>query len=124
MKKLFNYWPYVVALLPQFIFDNYLWIMITIILIGIIANLFIKRKMVFLKMFVLELITISVVYFVYENRILYLSEVFENLNISEIFVSISFLVFNALNISILFFFGFKLSSLLLNKKNKITSQEL
>jgi hypothetical protein len=80
--------------------------------------------MVFFKMFVLELITISVVYFVYENRVLYLSGVFENLNISETFVPISFLIFNALNISILFFFGYKISSLLLNKKNKITSQEL
>ncbi|WP_299315150.1 hypothetical protein [uncultured Aquimarina sp.] len=119
MKKVINYWPYLLALLPQFIFTNYTLIVVTVILIGFISGYAAKNKLVVVKMIILELIVFSIVLFVYKDRIFYLDEIFKNLEIPIIMLSIVVPVFNALNITVLFFMGYTLSSLLPGKTLKL-----
>jgi len=122
MKKVINYIPYIIAaLLPQFIFKDYLWILISTILIGFITQLFMKNKKFFLKLFLIELVLFSIVFFIHKNRIVYLNDVAHNLELPEIVLMFLFPIFNALNISILFFLGYKLSSLLFGGIIKLKS---
>ena len=123
MKKVFNHWLYIVAILPQFVFEDYLWITIIVILTGWISRYFLKDKRVFIKLFILELIVFATVFFIYNDRIFYLKGVLDNLELPTILLSITFLLFNALNISILFFTGYTLNSLILNKTKIITASD-
>ncbi|AXT56529.1 MULTISPECIES: hypothetical protein [Aquimarina] len=115
MKKTLNYLPYVVALIPQFVFNNYNLILISTILIGFIAQFVIDRNKVFFKVFILEILAFSIVFFLLKERVYYLNEALNNLGFSEILIVILLPVFNAINISILFFFGYKLSNLIFLK---------
>lgn len=121
MKKIINLWPYFVALLPQFFVENYLWLTITLILIGCISKFFLKEKGVFLKMFLLELIVFTIVFFVFGDRVSYLHGILENSGLPSFLLSLLFILFNALNVAILFFTGYTLSSLFIKKTKEITS---
>ncbi|GAA0731504.1 hypothetical protein GCM10009430_43810 [Aquimarina litoralis] len=116
MKKILNYWPYLIALIPQFIFNNYLLIVITTFLVGLTSRFYIKNKWVLVKMFLLELLTFTIIFLIVGDRIFYLDEILLNLNLSESLLVIIFPIFNALNISILFFTGYMLGTLLFGKK--------
>ncbi len=115
MKKVINQWPFLIALLPQFFIDDYLWIIITVILIGSISRFFLKDKRVFIKMFVMELIVFSIIFFVFKDRVFYLHGTLESVGLPNILLSVLFILFNALNIAILFFAGYALSTLFTKK---------
>jgi len=103
MKKIINQWPYFLALLPQFFVEDYMWLIITVILIGCISRFFLKEKYICIKLFVLELIVFSILFFILNDRIFYLEGILENLEVPNILLPILFILFNALNITILFF---------------------
>ncbi|MHA7059721.1 hypothetical protein ACWGOQ_0021015 [Aquimarina sp. M1] len=124
MKKVINYWPYFIALIPQFIFNDYIWIVISIIFIGFISQYSIKNNLVFIKMMIIELIVFSMILFIFSDRIFYLKGILENLEIPEILLSICIPIFNSLNVAILFFTGYKLGSLFVNKTKELTSSEI
>lgn len=123
MKKILNYLPYIVALVPQFIFENYTLVLVSTILIGFIAQFFIHREKVFLKIFILETIVFSIIFFLLKDRVFYLNEVSNNLGFSEILIIICFPLLNAVNVSILFFFGYKISNLLSSQMIQMKSKD-
>ena len=124
MKNIINQWLYIAALLPQFLFEDYMWLVITVILIGGVSRFFLKDKRVFVKLFCLELIVFTIVFFIFQDRVFYLQGVFESIELPSILLSIVFVIFNALNIAILFFTGYKLTGLFTEKTEAITSVEI
>lgn len=126
MKNPINYLPYLLALLPQFIFQNYTLVIIGTILTGLIAAYFVAATRVFGKMFIIELFAFTIVFFMLKDRVAYLNGVLNSFALPAIALSIIFPVFNALNIAILFFTGYKLGRLLpwkLNIANNVNIAE-
>ncbi len=115
MNKTLNYLPILIALFPQFLFEDYELIMITTILIGIIAYFSLGNQNVFFRIFLSQLFVFSIAFLIYENRIFYLYEVFRNFELPELLLVMLFILFNTLNISLLFIFGYKIGSVILNK---------
>lgn len=111
MKKILQYWPYALALLPQFIFTDYRLVMAATVLIGMAAALLAPQRRVFGKMFGTELIVFSVVFFLFRDRVFYLHDVVRSLELPDILVTLVPPVFNALNVAILFYTGYKLVGL-------------
>lgn len=116
MKKIIKFTPYLIALLPQFFIGNYIWYMITIVLIGFIARYVIKPKKVFLTMFLVELVAFSVLFLVLKDRVFYVKEIVEGAGIPVLSSTMIFILFNALNIAVLFFTGYTLSQVFSTKK--------
>lgn len=112
MKKLTSNGPYIIALIPQFIFTNYIWVLISTVLIGFIASYVVSPVKVFGKMFILEFILFFVLFFMLKERVFYLKDVLLYFQVPSMFLSIVLPIFNALNISILFFAGYKSGRLL------------
>jgi len=115
MKTLLKNILFIIAMIPQLIFKQYEWVLISIIVIGFTAAFFINHKKVFIKILILELIVFSILFFIRMENIFYFDNVFENFGISKLFVPIIFIIFNVLNISILFIFGYKLQVLMFKK---------
>jgi hypothetical protein len=116
MKKLLYRAPYLIALVPQFIFEYYACIVLGVILIGLLLGSYTAEKSVFGKIFFIEALIFSVVYYTTKERVFYLGDIFTNLGVSTYLVPVLFVIFNALNIAILFFFGYKLGQLFLYRK--------
>ena len=122
MKNILNYLPYVVVLLAQFLINNYTVILILTIVTGFIAAFKIENKRVFLKCFLIGLVVATTVFLIYESRVEYVKELFVNIGLSSLFIYVLFPLFNALNTAILFFFGFKIGTLILERKLTRASQ--
>lgn len=118
MKNILNYLPYVVVLLAQFLINNYTVILILTIVTGFIAAFKIENKRVFLKCFLIALVVATTVFLIYESRVEYVKELFVNIGLSSLFIYVLFPLFNALNTAILFFFGYKIGTLVLERKLK------
>ncbi|OHT45874.1 hypothetical protein [Flavobacterium tructae] len=118
MKNILNYLPYVVVLLAQFLINNYTVILILTIVTGFIAAFKIENKRVFLKCFLIGLVVATTVFLIYESRVEYVKELFVNIGLSSLFIYVLFPLFNALNTAILFFFGYKIGTLVLERKLK------
>ena len=116
MKKILYKVPYLAALVPQFIFEDYVYIVLGVILIGLALGSYTAEKNVFWKMFFIEALLFLVVYYTTKERIFYLDNVFTNLEVSTYLVPVLFILFNALNIAVLFFFGYKLAQLFVYEK--------
>lgn len=115
MKKLINHWPYVMAILPQLIFTDYIWVIISTILIGSIAYYFIPAQKVFGKIFIIELVLFFILFFIVQDRVFYMKDVLKHFGLPTFILLVIFPFFNALNVGILFFTGYQISRLLLDK---------
>lgn len=118
MKNILNYLPYVVVLLAQFLINNYTVILILTIVTGFIAAFKIENKRVFLKCFLIGLVVATTVFLIYESRVEYVKELLANIGLPSLFIYVLFPLFNALNTAILFFFGYKIGTLVLERKLK------
>lgn len=117
MKKLINYWPFVLAVLPQLVFTNYIWVLISTILIGFIAYYFIPAQKVFGKMFIIELVLFFILFLIVQDRVFYIKDVLKHFGLPTFTLLIILPFFNALNVGILFFTGYQIGRLLLGKLN-------
>ncbi|TRX31767.1 hypothetical protein FNW52_18310 [Flavobacterium sp. ZT3R18] len=122
MKNILNYLPYIVVLLAQFLINNYTIILLITILTGFIAAFKIEHKRVFLKCFIIGFVVFTIVFLIYESRVAYVKDLFVNLGLSGLFIYVLFPLFNALNTAILFFFGYKIGTLVLERKLARASQ--
>lgn len=117
MKKILNYLPFIVVLIPQFLINNYIIILLFTILIGFLSFFTIERKRVFLKCFLFGIAVFTTVFLIYESRVDYVNGLLINLGLSRLFIYVVFPVFSALNTTILFFFGYKTAQLFFDKKS-------
>lgn len=120
MKNIINYWPYIVAIALQLTIPNYTLIVLFTILIGAIAVFFIKRNRVLIKSFSLALIIFLVVFIIFRSRVVYMEDVINGLGLPSFLGLILFPVFNALNVTILFFMGYTLGKLFFKKTIEVT----
>ncbi|HWK07169.1 MAG TPA: hypothetical protein VNS58_26235 [Puia sp.] len=116
MKKIINYWPYGLALLPQFIFADYSWVIISVVAIGMISTRFIGARNVFWKMFIIELILFSLFFFIVRDRLFYVKGVLKYFEMPEFLLLLVPPVFNALNTAVLFCVGRELVGITLGGK--------
>lgn len=115
MKSIKNTLPYLIALIPQILIANYTVMLISVILIGFIAGWFLTDKKVFVKMMIFQFAFFTILFFTTNDNIHYLESVIENIGLPSILLPVIFILFNTLNISILFLFGFKLQKLTFSK---------
>ena len=120
MKKILQYSPYLAALIPQFLISNYTIILISTILIGFFAAFKTENKKVFLKSFISALIILLPVFFIYQFRVNYVKNIFINFGLNDIFIY-GIPIINALNTSILFFFGYTINSIFFKKSADVTT---
>ncbi|WP_209405586.1 hypothetical protein [Pseudozobellia sp. WGM2] len=106
--------PFITALFPQVLFENYTFILVCTIVIGFIGGWFLTDRNVFLKMIISQLIFFGILFYTANKNISYLDHVVENLGLSTFLIDVTFILFNTLNISLLFLFGFKFQKLILN----------
>ncbi len=111
MKIIKNILPFIIALLPQIVFENYTYIVVSTIAIGFIGGLFVKYKKVFLKIVILQFVFFSLLFYLTNDNIFYLNNVVQNLGLPLLLTPVIFILFNTLNISILFSFGYWLQKL-------------
>lgn len=116
MKNILNYLPFVVALLAQFLINNYTVIVLFTILTGFVAAFRIERKRVFLKSFLTGVVVLTIVFLVYQSRVEYLKGLLVNLELPSVLIYVFFPLFNALNTAILFFFGYKIGTFVLERR--------
>ena len=116
MKAVISHFIIVLALIPQFFFDNYLMIVWSITFLGILFRYYFKRRNVFSKIFILETVTYSIFLFFTWDRLFYLPEIMLKFGISEYILIVILVVFNALNISVLFYTGYCVCDLLIKLK--------
>ena len=100
-----NYIFYILALIPQLIFTNYILVMVSTILIGFIGYSFIQQKHIFFKMFLFELLFFVIVLYFCHKNITYFYNVLKGFQISEIVVTMILILFNAINVAVLFYLG-------------------
>ncbi|AXG70232.1 hypothetical protein KORDIASMS9_02471 [Kordia sp. SMS9] len=112
MKLIKEYLLYFMAVLPQIFLEDYYIILLATVSIGFIAGYLIQSKKVFLKMMIIQLIVISILFYLHHDRIAYIETILQNLGLSLILIPVIFIVFNTLNIAILFFFGYKIQDLI------------
>lgn len=124
MKNILNYIPYLLVVALQFIVENYTLLLLSIILIGFLASFKIERNKVFLKSFLIAFIVFITVFLIYQSRVDYIKELLVNLGLPSLFVFVFFPLVNALNTAILFFFGYKIGTLLTKKKSIQEEQTL
>lgn len=122
MKNILNYLPYIVVLLAQFLINNYTIILLFTIVTGFIAAFRIEQKRVFLKCFIIGFVVATTVFLIYESRVEYVKDLLVNLGLSSLFIYVFFPLFNALNTAILFFFGYKTGTLILERRLARASQ--
>ncbi len=115
-----NYLPYLLALLPQVIFSQYLLVVLTTVLIGFLAAWFIEGRRVFLRMLGIQFVFFLVLFLVFQANISYLGQIMSNLKMPAIIVPILFVLFNTLNLAILFFFGYKVARMITGQKPAVT----
>lgn len=114
MKNIIKYIPYIVVVLPQLFITNYILIIITTVLIGAIFSFYIQQEKTFLKVFVTSLISFLLLYFIFQDRVQYVVDMLGNLSLPKILALVIFPVFSALNTSILFNLGNKITGFLLS----------
>lgn len=112
MNIIKNISPYLLGILPQFCFQSYTLIVFATILIGFLGGYLIKSGKVFIKIAIIQFFTFAMFFIICKENIAYLNGVFENLNLPVLLLPVLFTVFNVLNISILFLFGFRLQKLI------------
>lgn len=117
MKIVKNILPIIIALIPQIIFENYTYTLVSIIVIGFISGWFLHDKKVFLKSLIFQLVFFTILYYLTNNNIFYLNNVAENLGLPTLVIPIIFVLFNILNFSILFSFGYRLQKLIFNNSS-------
>jgi hypothetical protein len=110
-----NWVPVIIALIPQIIFENYPYILLSTIGIGFISGWFVTEKKVFLKILILQLLFFIFLFYSSNKNIQYLNEVIQNLGLPAFLIDFVFIAFNTLNITILFYFGYRLQRLIFNK---------
>lgn len=108
---------YSLVLIPQFLFQDYEYILISTVLAGLISHA-VQIDFRFKLLFFMELIIFSFFFVLYKERIFYLFDSFNDFGIPSILIYIVSALFNALNVSILFYFGYNLYALLV-KNNSI-----
>ncbi len=113
---------FLLALLPQLLFKEYFLTLISTIIIGAIAGWFINEKRVFLKMLLVQFIFFSILFIVKRSSIFYLDQVMDNLELPYFLMPLFFIVFNSLNIAILFYFGYKLCKLIFRRMGTLEPQ--
>ncbi|PZX38989.1 hypothetical protein LX97_02354 [Nonlabens dokdonensis] len=114
MNIIKNILPIAIALIPQIIFENYTYVLISIIIIGFISGWFLNDKKIFLKALILQLVFFTILYCITNKNISYLNNVAENLGMPAFIIPVIFILFNTLNFSILFSFGYRLQKLTFN----------
>lgn len=118
MKIIKKIIPYLLATLPQILIENYTLIVVFTIITGFFGGYILESKKVFFKILLIQFFVFSILFFISRDHIFYLDVVLENLGMTKILAPILFITFNVLNISILFFFGFKLQNLIVYKTKK------
>lgn len=114
MKRIKNTLPFILALVPQLLFEKYIYVLIITIIIGFIGAWIQEDKKIFSKMLIIQLIFFSIIFYFTKDNISYLNNVAENLKLPAFLITIIFILFNTLNISILFLFGYRLQKLVFN----------
>lgn len=114
-KYLFTLFVVIVAILPQFIFKNYPLIIFCTFIAGIIMSFSKEKSIPTYAIFLVELIIFSIVYLLYQHRIFYVDNIMENFGLHPYLSMVIFCLFNAVNISILYLFGYKLGKLFSSK---------
>ncbi len=117
MKRIAGQLLFFAAIIPQYVFPKYEWVVVSTCVIGFLTQLLIPNGKVFFKILIWELFSYSIMFMLFKNRIFYLDLVVENLGLNKILVPVTFIIFNTLNISLIFYFGYIISNLLLNKSN-------
>ena len=112
MRRLTNVMPYLVALIPQIVFHNYTFVLLSTILIGFISGWTLTIKGVFMKMAIVQLAFYSLLFLTNKSNIEYLNDVLGNFGLSSYLLPFLFIIFNTLNISFLFLLGRKIQKLL------------
>ncbi len=118
MKIIKNILPYLLATLPQIVLENYILMIAVTVIIGFFGGYVLEDKKVFLKILALQFLVFSILFFISRDHISYLDGVLTNLGMTTLLVPIVFITFNVLNISILFFFGYKLQNLVVYQTKK------
>lgn len=124
MKKIQNYLPYIFAITLQFVIPNYILLVSSTILVGLVASFYKPTKKVFLTSFLLTFIVFLVVFFIYKSRVLYLESVLNSVGLPDYFLYLIFPVFSALNVSILLLMGHILGTLFSSIVVKKTLKEV
>ncbi|CAL2082516.1 hypothetical protein [Tenacibaculum sp. 190524A02b] len=114
MKRIKNTLPFILALVPQLLFEKYIYVLIITIIIGFIGAWIQEDKKIFSKMLIIQLIFFSIIFYFTKDNISYLNNVAENLKLPAFLITIIFILFNTLNISILFLFGYRFQKLVFN----------
>jgi len=103
------------TILPQFIFKNYTLIALCTFLAGVIMNFSKEKSVPVYIIFLVELIIICIIYSLFKHRVIYLHTIMENFGLHPILTIVVFCLFNAVNISVLYMFGYKLGQLFSSK---------
>lgn len=120
MKTIKNILPFIILLFPQVIFENYTYILVSTITIGFICGRVLDDKNVFLKALIFQFIFFTMLFYITNKNIFYLNNIAENLGLSTLLIPVVFVLFNSLNISILFLFGYKLNKLIFSNVNLVS----
>lgn len=115
MNPIKNWLPFLIALVPQILFENYNYVLVLTIVIGFLAGWFVTDRKIFTKMFLIQLVFFSALFYSTTKNIAYLNQVIENLGMPSFLIDIIFILFNTLNIAILFLFGYRLQKLIFKK---------
>lgn len=114
MKIIKSFLPLILALIPQFIFENYTLVVLFTVAVGFAGGWLLEDKKIFLKMALFQLIFFSILFFVSRGNVFYLNEVMQNLKLPLFLIPIVFILFNTLNVAILFLFGYRIQKLVFN----------
>ena len=99
------------ALLPQFIFENYLLTTIALLIIGVGYSFIQDTKYLFRNLFLVELLLISIISFLLTERIAYLAESMQAVGMPSILLYAIFILFNAINVVVLTYLGYKIGQI-------------
>ncbi|WP_440880062.1 hypothetical protein [Tenacibaculum sp. C7A-26P2] len=105
IKKLIKDIPLLLATLPQIIFNNYGWIIAITILVGFSSAFLIENRNIFRKIICYQFIVFSIVFLFEKENIYYIDMIFDNFSLPKLLSSIIFILFNLLNIVVLFYSG-------------------
>ncbi|MEL6970386.1 MAG: hypothetical protein AAFZ63_01105 [Bacteroidota bacterium] len=105
MKKLLPGVFYLFALVPQFVFTQYEWMVAAVFLIGFCSAFAFRSGQVFWPLFIMQVLLTGIAFFLLGDRVSYLGDVLANFGIPAFALPILFVLFNALNVPLIFLFG-------------------
>ena len=112
MKKNLSYFLFIISLVPQFLFENYLFMVAAVFVLGFVSGYLSEKQNVFLKVFFLEIIVYTLILIFCGQRIFYIHEIISKFQISDSILYTFLIIFNGLNIAIIFYLGSKVSTLM------------